>query len=274
MIVIETTKEDLELARAEIEAFAKAKKYKNYFFTKEFDYERLTLANFVYKPTKLEAKTFKFIDSKPTLMIRKLIKSGAKVQLNNPEKIFKIINGKLYELIYSNPKDYLKRHPKLRPGFHPGACLPKLAKVMVNLSQGKKILDPFCGTGGILIEGAVMNLDMSGSDINKEMLDRTKLNLKYYNLSAKVKLESALDVTGKYDAIVTELPFGKTTIIDRSVKQLFYDFLVHAKKLTNKMVVVVPDGRYQIKGWKIEFSRKIYIHKSLSKKLYVLNYSP
>ena len=43
----------------------------------------------------------------------------------------------------------------------------RLARAMVNLAipeQGK-LLDPFCGTGGLIIEGILCDIDSYGSDL-------------------------------------------------------------------------------------------------------------
>ena len=277
MFLIETTKEDLKMAEAELSAFTKVTKQKNYFLAEKLpksSWPRFTLVNRIFQETKIPSKpsTFKFetIGVKESKIVDKMRNKGWKVNLNKPKYTFSIIKGKLYKLVYTNKKDYLKRDPKFRPGFHPAACSAKLARLMVNLSGAKKILDPFCGTGGILIEAGDMNIKSEGSDMEKSMVEKTKKNLKYYKVKSKVSQANAFETKGKYGAIVTELPFGKATKMDSSINKLFSDFLNHAKKLTKVVVIVVPDKKYNIKGWKTEFTRKIYIHKSLSKRIYFL----
>jgi len=47
------------------------------------------------------------------------------------------------------------RSPMRRPFFHPGAMMPRMARTLVNISliqPGERFFDPFCGTGGILLE--------------------------------------------------------------------------------------------------------------------------
>ena len=51
---------------------------------------------------------------------------------------------------------------------------------MVNLAHvhnNDTVLDPFCGTGGILIEAGILNTKLIGSDIEKHMYEGSKLNL-------------------------------------------------------------------------------------------------
>lgn len=67
-----------------------------------------------------------------------------------------------------------------------GMLPPKLAQTMVNLAISASntsdltevnLLDPFCGTGVVLQEAALMGADVYGTDLNPDMVDNTKVNL-------------------------------------------------------------------------------------------------
>ena len=75
------------------------------------------------------------------------------------------------------------RRPSKRPFFSPISLHPKLARAMVNLARaqrGKYLLDPFCGTGGILLEAAVLGAKPIGGDLFRKMSWGTKKNLEAY----------------------------------------------------------------------------------------------
>ncbi len=179
------------------------------------------------------------------------------------------------EKVFENTQDFEKRKNQYRPAPHPTSLHPKLARAMINLAGNQKtILDPFCGSGGILIEATLMNLKTTGSDIEQAMINRAKINLDYYNLKAILKVEDARVVKGTYDAIITDLPYGRNSKA-HDLHELYSEFLMHAKTLTKKMVIAFPslvDANTLIKdnGWKIIFSHKQRLHKSLDKLLYVL----
>jgi DNA modification methylase len=75
-------------------------------------------------------------------------------------------NGDVFE---TQPK---RKDPKYAThGLHPykGKFYPQLAKSLFNLAQlepQQKILDPFCGSGTVLLEGYLNGLDAKGFDIN------------------------------------------------------------------------------------------------------------
>lgn len=95
--------------------------------------------------------------------------------------------------------DYAKRdygRPK-RDAFV-GMLPPKLAQTMLNLAQvapGDRVLDPFCGTGVVLQEAALLGCDVYGTDISEKMVRYTRDNLLWlkdlYETAADTYLEVA-----------------------------------------------------------------------------------
>jgi tRNA G10 N-methylase Trm11 len=60
-----------------------------------------------------------------------------------------------------------------------GMLPPKLAQMMINLSLGNTIYDPFVGLGTVLIESVHMgNNRVFGSDLNPRMVTTANDNLK------------------------------------------------------------------------------------------------
>lgn len=67
-----------------------------------------------------------------------------------------------------------------------GMLPPKLAQIMINLAApannseiNGRLLDPFCGTGVILQEGALMGYSVYGTDLADKMIDYSKINLEW-----------------------------------------------------------------------------------------------
>lgn len=75
-----------------------------------------------------------------------------------------------------------------------GMLPPKLARIMVNLTGRDvgRILDPFCGTGVLLQEAALLGFDVYGTDLSEKMIRYSKANLDWitakYGLKTKVTL--------------------------------------------------------------------------------------
>lgn len=79
-----------------------------------------------------------------------------------------------------------------------GMLPPKLAQIMLNLAKvekGTTVIDPFCGTGVVLMEAALRQCKVMGIDIRREMVSATKANLdwlaKEYGIGISYKLVCA-----------------------------------------------------------------------------------
>lgn len=61
---------------------------------------------------------------------------------------------------------------------------PRLAKIMINLSEVKKgetLLDPFCGIGAVLQEGLLQGIKIIGIDIDSDAINGARKNLEWNN---------------------------------------------------------------------------------------------
>lgn len=77
-----------------------------------------------------------------------------------------------------------------------GMLPPKLAQMMINLARpadGSRVLDPFCGTGVILQEAALMNYQVYGTDLSDKMIDFSKTNLEWLRNSHRVDVKASVN---------------------------------------------------------------------------------
>ncbi len=202
-----------------------------------------------------------------------------KVSLKNAKTQIRIFEGKKTRcclLLHGQKQDFESRKPHLRPGFSPVSLHPKLARAMVNLTGIEKglIIDPFCGTGGLLIEAGLMGLEIRGYDIDYNMLAKSRDNLRHFKIkNFKLVKRNALAL-GKTSYIATDLPYGKNTK-KQDLKRLYSAFFkVLEKNLKKRAVIGIPDfaGYKRLIGKRLriagEFS--VCLHKSLTKKIIVL----
>ena len=176
-------------------------------------------------------------------------------------------------------KTYLERKPHMKKEMHPTSLNPKIARACINLTGLDKgtILDPFCGSGGILVEAGLMGFDCKGYDLDEIMLKRAKINMDQYEIKKyKLYKKDATKIIDAYDTIVTDLPYGKNSKLhDKEIMTLYSHFLESVKTTMakkTKFVVMLPDfvGSEILNEFKIKSQFEFYLHKSLSKKVYVL----
>ncbi len=171
--------------------------------------------------------------------------NGFKVNLKDPDSFIRAVASENeifvgYEKFKLNKKHFQDIKPHKRPFFYPGSMSPKLARCMVNLSrikEGELMLDPFCGTGGILLEGGMIGAKLIGSDINWNMKNGTLINLKHCTNLDYCEMEERdyeahhidvreLKLYEKVDAVVTDPPYGISTSTGGSESgEIFHQFL-------------------------------------------------
>tara|TARA_B100000029_G_scaffold513694_1_gene614046 strand:- start:557 stop:1555 length:999 start_codon:yes stop_codon:yes gene_type:complete len=173
----------------------------------------------------------------------------------------------------------LEHHVKYRPFFSPISIHPRIARSMVNLancSLKNKIVDPFCGTGGILIEVSSMKMGAIGIDILDKMVDYSNGNLKHYNLEAKVRKGDVEEIQNcDFNAIVTDPPYGiSTTTKGEGVDELMNrSMILFAQSLKPKQRLVMAVSKPELvknEKFKIVNQFEWYIHKSLTRYILVM----
>jgi tRNA (guanine10-N2)-dimethyltransferase len=143
-------------------------------------------------------------------------------------------------------QDFWSRRPCTRPETHPTTLAPKLARACVNLTGipvGKVLCDPFCGTGGILIEAGLMRFNTLGFDISSKMLLKCEKNLDFFGIK-RFRLEKmdATSIRQNLDYVVSDLPYGKGSYASKEVNSLYLDFLKNLQGvLRHKAVIIFPD---------------------------------
>lgn len=210
--------------------------------------------------------------------------NNPKVELSNPKTHIELINHNNNNifcglLIKELKHNFEKRHPKKWPAKHPSTLRPRLAKALINLSEIEKgkLLDPFCGGGGILIEAALMNYNIIGYDLSKYMLIRCEKNLKHHKIKEyKLKHKDATKKLEKVNLIVTDPPYGMTTSLFRKdISKLYEKFLKSAQLSTDHLVMIFPNKikhKELIKKtkFKLKHQYKIRVHRSLTRNICVL----
>jgi tRNA (guanine10-N2)-dimethyltransferase len=143
---------------------------------------------------------------------------------------------------------FQQRRGHLRPFLSPITLHPKIARAMVNLSQVKKnqiLLDPFCGTGGILLEAGLLGAQIIGGDIEQKMIDGSQKNLEFYHLKKYRLYRADIGEISQYaplvDAIATDFPYARSTTTKGEQLTQLYDraFRTIAQVLKKKRYAVV-----------------------------------
>lgn len=213
---------------------------------------------------------------------------SARVDLKLPSKVIRglVVGGKLLiGLREAEAKRgrFNERRPKKRPFFHPSALEPKLSRLYVNLSRaraGDVLLDPFAGTGGILIEAFLIGCTPLGVDLDPAMARGALTNARAFNVQAHVALGDARKLALRgVDCIATDLPYGRASSTHGlKYSKLLEGFLFSAAEVLrrggyaclgapSKADVETPSLQA---GFEVAERHDIRVHRSLTRRITVL----
>jgi len=226
------------------------------------------------------------LDSEKTaILIGKKISDKNKTNLNNPEiTVLFYQNSKFFISLCNHDwdtgyKKCLQHHISHRPYFSPISIHPRIARAMVNLSNCDEtgpLIDPFCGTGGILIEAADMGMEFIGIDLKEKMVEYSKGNLKHYGFEGKLINSDFEEINKqKFSSIVCDPPYGiASTSGGETIENLMGRSLdVFQRKLRKgQRLVIAVSNPSIIEHPNLKLLQKFewYIHKSLTRNIIVL----
>lgn len=190
----------------------------------------------------------------------------------------KVVCGRL---LSSNTERFDERRADKVPAGHPTSCHPRLARALINLTgapHGSKIIDPFCGAGGILVEAGLMGLRPVGYDISKEMIGRAQRNCEHAKVECDLDARDATQLYAPEKFVVADLPFGRMSgkKTDEELIELYTGFLDRLQELLRVRAVLASPDNIDMKKLVRKTSLKIvdefshYVHGTLTRKIIVL----
>lgn len=181
-------------------------------------------------------------------------------------------------------KKFLLRQPSKRPFFHPAALTPKLARCMINLARAKPgvtLLDPFCGTGSILIEAGLIGCQVLGVDINQKMVRGSLRNLEFFSISESdlIIADARKLPLSNLSCVATDPPYSRSSsTLGLHVEDLVSSFLSNVIDLLQKgsyVSIALPNDLEIITigenvGYMCIEAHQVREHKSLTREIAVL----
>jgi tRNA (guanine10-N2)-dimethyltransferase len=138
-----------------------------------------------------------------------------------------------------------------RAHFSPVSLHPRRAASLLHLARvppGGRVYDPFCGTGGFVLEAALEGYDAWGSDLDAFMVQGTLQTLADAGpepLAGTVFVADIADaphLAGPVDGIVTDLPYGRGSSTDgEPLRELYTRAFAAFEDL-------LPQGRFAVIG--------------------------
>ena len=189
-------------------------------------------------------------------------------------------------------RDFGTRAPTDKPFFQPGSMDPSLARAVGNVAgagPGRTILDPMCGTGGVLVEAGLVGADVIGTDAQGKMVRGARRNLHHYldeddpspTGTRRGCWQVARADAGRLpfrddavDGVVFDAPYGRQSKIERHrLEDLVRDALEESARVASRAVVVADRSWAALAheaGWECRAAFERRVHRSLTRHVLVL----
>ena len=212
---------------------------------------------------------------------------GLRVDLKGPQVVLVGVLSPYFFILGASKgpllkKPFFQRRPRKRPFFHATAMSVKLSRCMVNLARprrGTLVLDPFCGTGSIMVEAGLMGFRVAGGDVQERMVKGCSTNLRHFGLDPGLILHDARKTPfRKADCIVGDPPYGRAaTTLSLDARDILRAFFNESRSILAKdgyICLAFPQA-LDIKelgvgaGLFLVESHLLYVHKSLTREIAV-----
>lgn len=207
-----------------------------------------------------------------------VISRRRKIDLRSPQNTLDVYLGRTLYAGISIPdrRGLSLREPQKRPFFSPVTLSPRMARALINLTgieRGRTVLDPFCGTGAILVEAGLMGLRPMGTDIDGEMIEGCEKNMRAYGIGGPVKKIDIGDITelGGVDAVSTDPPYGRSSSTNKEpVESLYrrsFAAISEVLKKGSRASIILPDMRFASVPEEMELVEHypVRVHRSLTR---------
>ncbi|SEW27157.1 THUMP domain-containing protein [Natrinema salifodinae] len=195
-------------------------------------------------------------------------------------------------LVAESVRDFGTRAPTDKPFFQPGSMDPLLARAVANVAgarPGATVLDPMCGTGGVLVEAGLVGADVIGTDAQAKMAAGARENLRHFlesDAPSPTGVERGSWHVGRGDAtrlaladdavdgVVFDAPYGRQSKIDtHRLEDLVAGALAEAERVAPRAVVIADRSwasEARAAGWELEAAFERRVHRSLTRYVLVL----
>lgn len=148
-------------------------------------------------------------------------------------------------------KAFDARHVKHRAHFAPVSLHPRYARTLVNLARvktGDLVVDPFCGTGGLVVEAGLVGARVLASDLDPRMVAGTRAELARVGVAgARVETRDVGELpqlAPGADAVVSDPPYGRSSTTNREpMDDLYARFVAAAHEALRpggRLAVIFP----------------------------------
>jgi len=179
-----------------------------------------------------------------------------------PKVVFGITNygGKWYFGEVEDNNNIWKDH-QTKPYSYSSSIGINLAKALINIaSRGDRsmnIIDPCCGVGTLLLEGAFAGYRISGRELNWKVAENARKNITHFHYDVDVTTGDIRDIRMHYDVAIVDLPYNNFTLSDDEDQWML---IKNAKRISDRLVLVSSrdiKNQLELEGFRVDAFCKV-----------------
>lgn len=191
--------------------------------------------------------------------------------VQNPQVILGItcISGVYRFGIYEQNKYSYRKH-NTKPYSYCNAVSVDLARSLVNIAIGqykdRKLFDPCCGIGTVVMEACAMGYTIRGNEYNTYVYEHAKENMLHFNYDPSCLTNADMNtITEHYDVSILDMPYGK---MSETTRETQYEILRSAYRQCSKLILLMTelcDAELQELGFTIQ--HKVHLRKTKNSRM-------
>lgn len=181
---------------------------------------------------------------------------GGEADMYNPKQLLGLteLNGQWYfGTLEPNQNEWVKHENK--PHSYSFSLSVRVSRAVANLAVGhsldKKIIDPCCGAGTVVLEVLTVGGQIIGNELNPKVAWKAEENLKHYGYENVIQIGDIQDIKEHYDTAIIDLPYGHFNPIAPEIQQMIIE---NARRIANELIIVTQvkmDNELKLAGFEI-----------------------
>ncbi|GIQ68070.1 TRM11 family SAM-dependent methyltransferase [Xylanibacillus composti] len=161
-------------------------------------------------------------------------------EMKNPDRVFGLARWESRWLFgpYRAGEAAWLRHAD-KPQQYSTALSVRTARALVNMAAPdariRRLVDPCCGIGTVLLEALSLGMDIRGFDRNWMAVHGARRNLAHFGYPDVVQVADIRGLVGEYDAVILDLPYN---LLSKQSEQELAQMLKAARRLAPRAVIV------------------------------------
>lgn len=135
-----------------------------------------------------------------------------------------------------------------------------IANVAVGHDRSKKIIDPCCGVGTVVLEVLTIGGNMRGNELNPKVAEKARLNLKAFGYENVIETGDIQDIEESFDTAIVDLPYGHFNTISPKIQQMI---ISEAGRIAKRVILVTQvDMPAQLEAAGLKMIEQCQVRKS------------